>query len=352
MMWRFLFLCVIGLLPLTAAERLLEFSKMKPGEVPAAFRSARLGEGRMGEWKIIETEVPPALPLNTSKAQAPRQAVLAQVSRDPTANRYPLLILDDEDYGDFTLTTRFKLEAGVVEQMAGIAFRVQNESNFFYIRASGLYNNLRFIPVVDGELRPPVGVDVTFEKGAWNELKIETIGNQVRCWLNGKEAFPLITDPTFAAGKIAFWTKSDAVSYFADTQIIYRPRERFATALVREFTQKYDRLLSIRIVGPTADGSLKVLASARPEEIGAEANKYEEDAFRKDQKFVGRNKEQKYLVATWPLHDKNGDAIGAVRFEIDPFPGQALKNVLERTGPILREMEKRVAANKELTGLQ
>ena len=30
---------------------------------------------------------------------------------------------------DFTLTTRFKTVKGVVEQMAGIAFRIQNETN-------------------------------------------------------------------------------------------------------------------------------------------------------------------------------------------------------------------------------
>ena len=41
-----------------------------------------------------------------------------------------------------------------------------------------------------------------------------------------------------------------------------------------------------------------------------------------------------------------------VRFEIDPFPGQTEKNVLERAGPMIKEMEARVAANKELNALQ
>lgn len=335
-----------------AAERTLEFSKMKAGELPAGFRGALMGSGRPGDWKIIETEVPPVLGLLSPKAESPRQNVLAQLSRDPTGNRYPLLILDDQEFGNFTVTTRFKLEAGVVEQMAGLAFRIQNESNYFYIRASGLYNNLRFIPVVNGEIRQPVGPDIPIEKGAWHELKIEALGNQFRCWLNGNEAFPILTDSTYAAGKIGFWTKSDAVSYFADTLINYTPREALATTLAREFKEKYDSLLSIRIVAPLADGSLKVIASGRPEEIGTAANKYEEDAIRKDQKYVGKSKEHKYMIATLPLHDKNGEVIAAVRFEVDPFPGQTMKNTLERTGPILKEMELRVAANKELTGLQ
>ena len=141
-MFRAWFLIAIALLlPLRGAERTIQFSRMKAGEPIPGFRSALMGGGRPGDWKIIETEVPPVFRAISEKAELPRQNVLAQTGRDLTENRYPLLILQDEDYGDFTLTTRFKLHAGVVEQMAGIAFRVQNESNYFYLRVSGIYNS-------------------------------------------------------------------------------------------------------------------------------------------------------------------------------------------------------------------
>jgi hypothetical protein len=347
--WLAIILCLD---PSRAAERLIEFSRMKANEAPVGLRSALMGSGRPGDWKIIETEVPPVIPLNTAKAELPKQNVLAQLSRDPTDNRYPLLILDDAEYGDFTLTTRFKLQAGVVEQMAGIAFRLQNESNYFYVRASGLYNTLRFIPVVNGQLGNPVGVEIPIPKGVFNELKIQCKGSEIRCWLNGKEAMPVLNDPTYNSGKIAFWTKSDSVTYFTDTLITYTPREALGTILAREMKEKYSRLLALRIVSKRADGTVAVIAGTKPEEIGSAANDVETDVLKSDKKYVGRNKEEKYMIATLPLHDKNGDVVAAVRFEMEPFPGQTEKNVLARTMPIIREMELRIAANKELNGLQ
>jgi hypothetical protein len=351
-MLRFWFLVAIGFFPVFAAERTLEFSRMKADEAPPGFRSALMGEGHPGTWKIIEAEVPPILGSVTEKAEIPRQNVLAQISRDPTENRYPLLILDDQEFGDFTLTTRFKLQAGVIEQMAGIAFRVQNESNYFYIRVSGLYNTIKFAKVENGQIVNPVGPEIKFAKGAWHELKIEAKGNQFNCWLDGKQELPAATDASYAAGKIAFWTKSDSVSYFADTHIAFKPREPLATVLVRDIASKYNRLKNVRIVAKKAGGDLQVIASARPEEIGQPANDVEKDVFDNDKKYVGKSKELKVTLATVPLHDKNGDPVAAVRFEMDPFPGQTEKNVLERTMPMIKEMEARLAADKELNALQ
>lgn len=346
--WLVAFLC---LAPGFATERTLSFSGMKADESPAGFRSGLMGEGRPGVWKIIETEVPSPIGNITEKVETPRQNVLAQTSRDPSDNRYPLLILEDEEFGDFTLTTRFKLQAGIVEQMAGIAFRVQNESNYYYIRVSGIYNTIKFAKVENGQIINPVGPEIQFDRAAWHELKIEARGNQINCWLDGKQPIPSITDPTYRAGKIAFWTKSDSVTYFADTHITYAPRESLATILVRDISKKYDRVKNIRIVGKK-DGVLQVLASGRADEVGKAPLEVEKDVFTNDKKYVGKSKELKAMLATVPLYDKNGEPIAAVRFEMDPFPGQTEKNVLERTMPMIKEMESRVIANKELTGLQ
>jgi hypothetical protein len=207
--------------------------------------------------------------------------------------------------------------------------------------------------VENGQIINPAGNDLKIEKGVWHELKIEAQGSKFTCWLDGKEAIPPITDPHYSSGKIGFWTKSDSVSYFTDLHITYRPREALATILVRDMIGKYGRLKNIRIVGKAdKNGALQVLASVKPEEIGKPANEVEKDVFANDKKYVGKDKQLKVMLATVPLHDKNGDPIAAVHFEMDPFPGQTEKNVLERTMPLIKEMEARVAANKELNALQ
>src|SRR5262252_11138991 len=98
---------------------------MPEGQMPPGFRSTVTGLGKPGEWKTVLVEVPPLLePLSPKPDNTPsttKRAVLAQVSQDPTDERFPLLIYDNETFGDFTFTTRFKTVSGKAEQMAGIA---------------------------------------------------------------------------------------------------------------------------------------------------------------------------------------------------------------------------------------
>ena len=60
------------------------------------------------------------------------------MSRDKTDERFPILVYDEETFADFTLTTRFKIVDGEVEQMAGIAFGILDDKNYSYVRASAL----------------------------------------------------------------------------------------------------------------------------------------------------------------------------------------------------------------------
>ena len=96
----------------------------------------------------------------------------------------------------------------------------------------------------------------------------------------------------------------------------------------------------------------EIIASFKPDEVGKPGNDVEKDILTSGKKYVGKNKEEGYAIATLPLHDKNGEVIAAVRFEMEPFPGQTEKSVLSRTMPIIRDMELRIAANKDLRGLQ
>src|SRR5439155_14434291 len=212
-----------------------DFSQLPLNETPPGFRSALSGQGRLAEWKIIEDEVPPAIvPLSSKAPAVSKRAVLAQLSRDTTDEHFPLLIFEEETFGDFTLTTRVKTVDGAAEQMAGVAFRIQDERNYFVARVSSLGNSFRVYKVINGERAPPISKEIAIPKKVWLELTIECNGNEIRCLLNGEQLVPTIkTDNSFLEGKVGFWTKSDSVSYFADTKIVYTPRETLATRVVR-----------------------------------------------------------------------------------------------------------------------
>ena len=341
-------IAVVAAGSLGAAERYFDFSGARLNEPPPGFRSTVSGEGRPGEWKVIEdvarpSPVPPAVKSSLSTSHP----VLAQLSRDKTDEHFPLLIFEGETFGDFTLTTRLKTVDGAVEQMAGVAFRIQDEQNYYVARASSLGNTFRFYKFVQGIRSTPVGPDIEIPKGVWQELRVECQGNQIRCFFNGKQAIPDITDSSFTEGKVGFWTKSDSISYFADTQIVYTPKETLAAVLLSQTLKKYPRLLGLKIFAATGNRrELCVVASADAGELGRPATKVEKDVVARDVAYCGRGKKE--TLVTLPLHDRNGEAIAAVRIVLEPYPGQTEQAAMARAAPIVKEMESRVRSAKDL----
>ena len=234
--------------PVLGAQRVFNFDETPAGQLPKGFRSALGGGGQPGEWKIVVDEGSPLLsPISPKAPKTNQRSVLGQVSRDRTDERFPMLIFDEETLGDFTFTTRFKLVDGQEEQMAGLAFRIQDERNYYYVRASALGNSFYFFKIVEGVRSPPIGAKVEIPKGVWHEMSVECKGHEIRASFNGKELIPALGDKSFKSGKIGFWTKSDSVSYFSDARLAYTPREILAQVMVRETLQRYPRLRGLKI---------------------------------------------------------------------------------------------------------
>ncbi|MCI0535590.1 MAG: DUF1080 domain-containing protein [Verrucomicrobiales bacterium] len=332
----------------SAAERSFDFGQVPLNETPRGFRSTVSGQGRSGEWKVVEDEVPSAMPaLTPEKPLLTKRPVLAQLSRDGTDEHFPLLVFDEEIFGDFTLTTRLKIVSGAVEQMAGIAFRLQDERNYYYARASALGNTFRFFKLVNGERSAPIGPEVKIERGVWHDLTIDCKGNRIRCLLNGQELIPPLNDNSFSSGKIGFWTKSDSVAHFVDTKLTYTPRESLAQTLVRDFMQKYPRLVGLKIFMKSPQKMQTVLvASSNASDLGQPADSAARNVIASDAVYYG--KEKQTATVTMPLHDRNGEAVGAVRILMKSFKGQTEQNALARALPIVKEMEARVRSAKDL----
>jgi hypothetical protein len=333
-----------------AAEKVFDFKDEDVNRAPRGFQSALAGTGGKGDWRIVLDDVPSLMPSIAplpSARPAGKRPVLAQLARERTDEHFPLLVCEEETFGDFTLTTRFKLVDGAEEQMAGIAFRLQDERNFYYVRASGLGGTFHFFKVVDGVRLPPRGTNLPIAKGVWHDLTLECKGTRIRALMDGKEAIPLLEDRTFSSGKIAFLTKSDAVSYFADTIIHYKPRETLAQILVRDAYRKYPRLLALRIYAPTAQtGPMQVVASLDPGEVGRQAPSEAGDVLAKQGYYYG--KDSGTVMLTLPLRDNSGDKVAAVRVVMKSFPGQTEKNAVARAMPVVQSMETRIQTWQDL----
>jgi hypothetical protein len=345
----FLWALALLVLPAAAAERKFDFSEVRENQTPPGFRSVVTGEGKPGDWRVVMDAVPSLLQPLTDRAPAvARKAVLAQLAQDPSDEHFPLLIYEGETVGDFTLTTRFKTVKGVVEQMAGIAFRIQNETNYYVVRASSLGNTFRFYKVLNGQRGPLVGPETPIPSGVWHELTVECKGNAIRCLLNGKELITATdTVNPFISGKIGFWTKSDAVSYFADTKLVYKRHEAPAQALVREVVKKYPRLLGLQvyILGATAQPP-RLLASMNTNEVNRVGGKIEQDVIQQGTPYYG--KEDKSFSMVLPLRDRNGDPVAAVRVIMKRSSGQTEQHAFARAQPVVQELQSRFSSLQDL----
>ena len=333
--------------PVSAAQLHFDLSQYDPGQSPTGFVSVVSGEGHPGDWKIVDDQIPPLMPASGSNAPALlRGHALAQTARDQTDEHFPILLYTNEPFGDFTLTTHFKTVAGIKEQMAGIAFRCQDARNFYVVRASVLGGNLRFYKVVGGMRSVPVGVDLPIATGVWHELKIQCVGNQIRCFLDGAEPMPAITDSSFTTGKIGYWTKSDSEVHFVDTTIDYTRLVPLAQRLVDEAIKKYPRLLGVAVFTCKDGGQPRIIASNHPEEVGAAGGQTETDTLQKGTAF--HTQDDKFVAITLPLRDRNGEIAVALRVTMIPRVTETKESALARALPIQKGMETQMQSMRSL----
>lgn len=334
---------------LAAAERNFDFSPSPKGGEPEGWRAELAGSGRPGDWRVVQEEVPSALePLSPQAPKLNRRPVVAQASASAEDERFPMLVHTAERFGDFTFTSRFRIDGGSLEQIAGLVFRHQDPRNFYVVRASALGGNLRFYKFVDGERSAPIGPSIPFQKGRWYELSVRAEGNQIEVLLNGTNAFPILTDNSFNAGHIGFITKSDTTAVFGDARIRYRPLETLAAALVRQTLEQQPRLLDLRLYGPSPDGGpLRCLAAKNPKDLGSAADETAAKVHRENRTYFGRTSSA--AVVTAPLHDRNGDVIGVMEFHLKPFPGQMESTTVARILPTLKKLESSISGANALS---
>jgi hypothetical protein len=154
--------------------------------------------------------------------------VLAQLSRDSTAGRFPLAIWDATSIRDGEISVAFKTVDGTVDQAAGIVWRYQDPNNYYIVRANALENNVVLYKVENGvrlSIAPKglpsrsYGVKHEIPRRQWSTLKIAFHDSSFVVSLNGARLFET-EDRTFTkAGKTGLWTKADSVTYFDEVSL-------------------------------------------------------------------------------------------------------------------------------------
>lgn len=192
-------------------EILFDFENYTVGQLPAQWSEYYTGSGGT-EWKVTED--------NGNK-------VLAQLYSDNPNNHFNVVVNNSITVKDMVLTARLKGITGNHDQGGGFVWRFTDKNNYYVVRANPLEDNVVLYKVENGKRTdlPLVGkgrtygVDVPPMGNQWHTLKLIVKGDVFTVFLDDKELFK-VQDKTFtSAGKVGFWTKADAVTYFDDFEI-------------------------------------------------------------------------------------------------------------------------------------
>jgi hypothetical protein len=280
--------------------------------------------------------------LNPNLPTTAPKNVVAQLSWGAADAHFPMLILGTNTYYDFTFSTHFKIMDGLTEQSAGVAFRVQDERNYYFVRADALANKLYFGGMAKGVPHMLYGEDMSVSNRAWHDLTVRCEGVKITISLDGKE-MRTASDPTYASGRIGFWTKSDTICYFTDTSIRYVPRLAAAQEMVSEVMKEEPKLVGLQVaMVPPKGSAVRVVASNNEKEIGGPGEKTDADVIKSGLNYY--RKEKGVVYVTMPLRDRNGDVEAAVRVAMKSFFAETQGNALERALPIVKKMQERAVA--------
>src|ERR1035441_4182547 len=138
----FSFLLAFGLI--ASPGRIFNFDTEPLGKVPPGWTVPMATGGSASQWEILRDRTAPTQPY-----------VLAQLSEDPRANRFPLAILNAVELRDGDVSVRLKPVAGQ-DRSGGVVFRYRDAGNYYLASTDDSQQDVALFKVENGQ-RIPIG---------------------------------------------------------------------------------------------------------------------------------------------------------------------------------------------------
>ena len=180
-------------------DTIISFEKSVLREKPEKWFLARTGKGEICDWEIEND--------NGNK-------VLVQLSKQKIDYRFNLIINNSLRTKNIEMQVSLKAISGKMDQGGGLVWRYQDENNYYVVRANPLENNFRVYKVVNGNRIELNSANIELDSKQWYIIKIRMQENHIKCYLNGNIMLDVFDNTITNSGKVGFWTKSDAVTYF------------------------------------------------------------------------------------------------------------------------------------------
>jgi len=163
---KFSLLLALGLV--ASPGRIINFDADALGKIPPGWSAPIANGGSASRWEVLRDRTAPTQPY-----------VLAQLSEDPRANRFPLAILNAVDLRDGDVSVRLKPVAGLQDESGGVVFRYRDADNYYLALADARQQEVALFKVENGQRFPIGSVKHDVPANAWRILKISLAGPRI-----------------------------------------------------------------------------------------------------------------------------------------------------------------------------
>lgn len=184
---------------------LIDFDTAKVGYVPQGWSVTSTNSQKPGRWQIRIDKTAPSRP-----------SVFAQVSSHIGSSDSSIALYDQQVCKDGDVSVMLKLLSGKMEESAGVVWRFQNTSNYYFAVASASRDTVGVYKKSNEKvsLLAHASVHHAIDPKEWNVMKVSFRGPRVMLFFGHRKLIDA-QDPTPPlSGKTGLWTKADTVAYF------------------------------------------------------------------------------------------------------------------------------------------
>ncbi len=174
----------------------VSFEQVRPGTLPAGFRTLSSAESEPGRWQVERVD---------------GLLALGQVVQGRAG--YRLAVLDSPRLEHVRAGVRLRVSGG--DRAAGIAWRILDAGNYYAARLDFDDREVVLYKFVRGNrVRLERLSDVRLDERGWHELSVEHVGERLRVWLNGVPVASERDAALSSPGMVGLWLPGDATAHF------------------------------------------------------------------------------------------------------------------------------------------
>ena len=202
---------LLGMTLFASTGRVITFDSFAVGTTPPGWTVAVTKGRTPPRWEVLQDTTAPTQPY-----------VLAQVSNEPTEDRYPLAILEGVTLRDGDVSVRIKPVSGREDQGGGLVWRYRDPNNYYLVRANAMNKTVTVFRVVNGHRTALPSVKHEIAPNTWSILKVSARGNRFQVYVDHRRVIDGQDAALTAPGKVGLCTIADSVMYFDDFRVYPR----------------------------------------------------------------------------------------------------------------------------------